>query len=66
MKTIHSFKQADIITIRNKETIFLVKEGEPKLTSKHSYYKVFLTIDDVIELYKYIKENNYVKIHRNK
>lgn len=66
MKPIHSFKQADIITIRDKETIFLVKEGEPNLTSKHSYYKVFLTIDDVIELYKYIKENGYAKIYRTK
>ena len=66
MKLVHSFKQADIITIREKETIFLVKEGEPNLTSKHCYYKVFLTVDDVIELYKYIKENSYVKIYRNK
>lgn len=57
MNIVSSFTEVDIIKIRNKETLFLIKKGEPSFENcKHVYFKIYLTVKDIKKLYKYIKE----------
>lgn len=56
MEIICSFEEADIIKLDKKQTIYLIKRGIPSFKHhKHSYFKVFLTVEDVKELYEYVR-----------
>lgn len=56
MEIISSFKEFDIIKILDKQTIYLIKEGNISLdNSKHTYYKIYLTVDDIKKLYNYVE-----------
>ena len=58
MKIIGSFLEADIIELDKKQTIYLMKKDNMKKAfNKHKYYKVFLTINDVKELYEHLRRN---------
>lgn len=58
MKIIGSFLEADIIELDKKQTIYLLKKDNMNKTfNKHKYYKVFLTVNDIKEIYEYLRRN---------
>lgn len=46
-----NFKDVSIFIKDKKQTINVLKEGQNFKPSKHGYYRVYITIQDVIQMY---------------
>lgn len=55
MRVIGNFREAAVIEIGKKQTLYLIKNDESPKLDKYSYYKIFLSIKDIVDLYNYVK-----------
>ncbi len=55
MRVIGNFREAAVIELDKKQTLYLIKNNRSAKLDKYSYYKVFISVNDVVDLYNYIK-----------